>query len=68
MGSREWICIVEWTSCARTASGCGENIVLKAEPLENGRGMRFLEYRWLELSLVVVPAQPQARITGMRAA
>lgn len=40
---------------------------LDAEPMANG-GLRFLSWEWLELSACAVPANPDARITGLKAA
>ncbi|MFZ1429136.1 MAG: HK97 family phage prohead protease [Geminicoccaceae bacterium] len=37
-------------------------VPLRSEPLANGRGWRFLEQELLELSIVAVPANPQALI------
>lgn len=35
------------------------------ERLKNG-GLRFLEWNWLELSMVTIPANPDAKITGIK--
>lgn len=38
---------------------------LDGEPIGRTGGMRFTSWEWLELSLVAVPAQPDAVITGV---
>lgn len=40
---------------------------LQAEQMLGG-GSRFLTWEWLELSAVTIPAQPDARITGLKSA
>jgi HK97 family phage prohead protease len=41
---------------------------IRTEPLEGGRGLRYCEWEFLELSLVAVPAQAGAVITSVSSA